>query len=49
MGFSLFPREFNASAECFTGEMMGAVAKIDGEAVKFMGAASQIVGAAAEF
>jgi len=40
MGFIVFPMEFNARAKCFAGEMMGAVAKIEGEAVKFMGVAS---------
>jgi hypothetical protein len=42
MGFSIFPKEFNARAECFAGEMMGAVVKIEGRTVKFMGGICQM-------
>ena len=33
MGFSVFPMEFNARAECFALEMIGTVVEIEGGAV----------------
>jgi hypothetical protein len=42
MGFSIFPKGFNASAECFVGEMMGTVVKTEGKTVKFMGRICQM-------
>jgi hypothetical protein len=43
MEFSIFQKEFNARTECFVGEMMGTVVKIEGKAVKFMGRTCQMM------